>query len=133
MKAERFRESLDHINDKYIEEAAQYGNGQALPGSVPQKNVKPFRAMKVWRAVAIAACALLAVGVGFTAIGLLADGRKASRSDAANAPVYEGKYYDDYSNSFDASVAYSEEFALPEEPGIIDEASGAGGFDAESG
>ena len=139
MKAERFRESLDHINDKYIEEAAQYGTGQVLQGSAPQKNAKPFRAIKVWRAVAIAACALLAVGVGFTAIGLLADGRKGSRSDAAYAPVYEGEYYDagdsfstgEYSNTFEDSDAYTEEFAVPEEPGLMDEASGAGSFETE--
>lgn len=125
MKAERFRESLDHINDKYIEEAVQ--------GSAPQKNVKPFRAIKVWRAVAIAACALLAVGVGFTAIGLLSDGSKASRSDAAKAPVYEGEYYGEYSNSFDDSDALTEEFAVPEAPAGSEAASDAGSFDSANG
>ena len=141
MKAERFRESLDHINDKYIEEAAQYGPGQSFQGSAPQKNVKPFRAVKVWRAVAIAACALLAVGVGFTAIGLLSDGSKASRSDAANAPAYEGEYYDagdsystgEYSNSFEASDAYTEDFAVPEAPAGSEAASDAGSFDSANG
>ena len=142
MKAERFRESLDHINDKYIEEAAQYGPGQSFQGSAPQKNVKPFRAVKVWRAVAIAACALLAVGVGFTAIGLLSDGSKSSHSDAAKAPIYDGEYYNDagdsfstgeYSNSFEDSDALTEDFAVPEAPAeSFDSASGAGSFEAET-
>ncbi len=64
MKAEKFSESLNNINDSFIEEAASY---QAPKEEIVQP--KAFRSLKVWRIVAIAACACLAVGVGILAIG----------------------------------------------------------------
>ncbi|MDO4529448.1 MAG: DUF4349 domain-containing protein [Lachnospiraceae bacterium] len=145
MKAERFRESLDHINNKYIEEAATYGTAYAqagiqgtdTPAAAKATSSKPFRAMKVWRAVAIAACALLAVGVGITAIGLTA-GNKGSYSGAANAPINGGAYYEDKYDggsydSFDGGAglystqdeAYTEDIAMPEDAGG-DAATGSG-------
>ena len=155
MKAERFSESLNKINDKYIEEAAAYGTAYAKAGlhgagaqaAAKATSSKPFRAMKVWRAVAIAACALLAVGVGITAIGLTA-GNKGSYSGAAQAPVNEGAYYEDGTASFGGDQektdggtgfystqdeAYTEDFVVPEDAGDYDAALGSGILGANSG
>ena len=114
MKAEQFNESLNKINDKYIEEAVTYGTSfgkeivsastQGAEKNYAASSSKPFRAMKVWRAVAIAACALLAAGIGVTAIGLSL-GNKGS-SGTAQAPINNESYYED---SFTANGAYDTE------------------------
>lgn len=69
MKTEQFSKALNNVNDKYIEEAADY-QGKAANASLKKQN-KPGRSnkgLKVWRAIAIAACAVLVAGISFVVI-----------------------------------------------------------------
>lgn len=143
MKAEQFSESFNNINEKYLDEAMTYnvqqaavtsaeGNARSQAGA-PSKASKPFRTMKVWRAVAIAACALLVVGVTATAVGL-STGRKGAATGAADSYYYEGEaegrdgaYYEDSYNAQEAGE-YEEGFY---DTGEYDAAVPAAG--AESG
>lgn len=94
MKAEKFSENMNNINDKYIEEAANYNAAQnaapVLQAPQPQKNGSS-KGLKVWRIIAIAACALLVVGIAGTAIGLSSGKRSDSNSKSgSSAPAYNG-------------------------------------------
>lgn len=81
MKTQDFQNALSNVDDKYIAEAASYKKTAA-------------RSMKIWRAIAIAACCLIAVPVTIFAAMMVSDatgwGAKAS-SQAA----YDGSYYEE--------------------------------------
>ena len=104
MKIEQFSEALGNVNDKYINEAIESKHST--------RNLKRTnRSLKVWRAIAIAACAILVVSGGLlaAAAGLggafnkgAADYRDtsmapASASEYSGAYVSDEAYYDDYS------------------------------------
>lgn len=120
MKAEKFSESLNQINDKYIEEAAAFRPAkETAPGKAPKKGSK---SMRVWRAVAIAACALLAVSVGAGVIALSSGGRSSSSYYKDAEAVYDGArvndtdaHTDEVPESFDTGAGMIEDGAAQEE------------------
>lgn len=144
MKAEQFSESLNNINDKYLEEAMSYnvqqaagsstaaaGTMRAQSANAPSKAAKPFRAMKVWRAVAIAACALLVVGVAATALGLSSE-RKGAATGTADS--YYGEAAESYGGAYDGSYNAAEAGEYEEgfyDAGEYDVAVPAGGAESE--
>lgn len=105
MKAEKFSESLNNINDRYIEEAVrseQTAPQQAFGGQLPPMSAAPVpnpsggqkpgssKSLKVWRIIAIAACAVLVAGIAVTAAALLSGkGNAVSKDAAMPAPVYD--------------------------------------------
>lgn len=119
MKAEKFSESLNQIHDKYIEEAAAF---QAAKEAAPSKGSKNgVKSMRIWRAVAIAACALLAVSVGAGVIALSSGGGNSSYYKKAEAD-YDGAwgndseaYTDEDPASFDTGAGMIEDGAAQEE------------------
>ncbi len=174
MKAEKFVASLNNIQDKYLEEAATFGEAAnaanqanraaetvAFTQATAEKDFqkaaanKTRRAMKVWRVVAIAACALLAIGVAATTIGLA--GRRGDSKMAAGGAYYEnaaegyapspGKdsyfledsadaAYDgdsDYFTGNNAAPEYYEDGAVSEESAGGELAAGSGPLTADSG
>ena len=114
MKIEQFSEALGNVNDKYINEAIESKHSTRDPKRMN-------RSLKVWRAIAIAACAILVVSGGLlaAAAGLggafnkgAADYRDTSMPPAG-AGEYNGAYvsddeayYDDYAK--DAAMAPEE-------------------------
>ncbi|MBR2696090.1 MAG: DUF4349 domain-containing protein [Parasporobacterium sp.] len=136
MKAEKFSESLTNVNDKYIEEAASYGSALSNRAAGANqadasyqtaasnqtvdfdKKTKPFRALKVWRVIAIAACALLAVGItGAAAIALSSGSKSSYRSEDAG-------YYDAGAANDTGSYMITDEF--------YEEPAAEGYYDSES-
>ena len=116
MKAEQFSESLNQIHDRYIVEAVTY---QApLSQKVPSGSSKTSRSMRVWRGIAIAACALLAVGISVTAISLLFGGKTSYQAgSAADAPDYNyrngaGSYDGGSYDTYDTYETYYEDGIL---------------------
>ena len=114
MNTKQFSEALSNVNDKYINEA--------LTSKAAPDPKKMRRSMKVWRAIAIAACAILVAGGGF--IGIIA----AIESGGAKSADYRdnGSYYS-YSDSYSDSYAGA---YVPDE-GIAAEAAGEYAFDEE--
>ncbi|MGI6071753.1 MAG: DUF4349 domain-containing protein [Lachnospiraceae bacterium] len=80
MKAKQISEVLSNMSDKYVEEAAKYKNPVT-------------KSMRVWRAIAIAACCLLAVPITIAAVAAVsraAGGRmKVAVTDALHSDYYE--------------------------------------------
>ena len=81
MKTQDFQNALSNVDDKYITEAATYKSSAA-------------KTVKVWRAIAIAACCLIAVPVTVFAALMVSNAtgmgqKKASSSQAA----YDAEYY----------------------------------------
>lgn len=81
MKTQDFQNALSNVDDKYIAEAAAYKHSAA-------------KAVKVWRAIAIAACCLIAVPVTVFAALMVSNStgwgqKKAASSQAA----YDAEYY----------------------------------------
>lgn len=130
MKTENFSKSLNNINEKYIDETVNYKTGSGT------KKTGLNKSLKVWRIIAIAACALLAVSITGAAIIATGTAGKKYKSDAyeytpdkggaaAYEPGYDGEtYYDsaggiaeDGSNSQNASGSGSSvifENSIPE-------------------
>ncbi|MBQ9032407.1 MAG: DUF4349 domain-containing protein [Parasporobacterium sp.] len=79
MKAEVFVQALNEVDDKYIEEAVNY---RPVSGH-----------LRIWKVVAIAACACLAVSMVFSVVGLqmMDSGRN---STATSSDRYYGKTAD---------------------------------------
>lgn len=94
MKAEKFSESLNNVNDKYIEEAASLNAPvqDLKEAPVPPANNSAVKGLRTWRIIAIAACAVLVAGIAVAAIGLSSSGRKGSA-------VYNGAAVPDYAPS----------------------------------
>ncbi|MCQ2512145.1 MAG: DUF4349 domain-containing protein [Lachnospiraceae bacterium] len=71
MKTEQFSNALNNINDKYVEEAATYQTKASTDTIVfenEKESKKAPKGLRVWRAIAIAACAVLVAGIGLVAI-----------------------------------------------------------------
>lgn len=89
MKAKEFSESLTNVDDKYIEEAAA-----AVP-KAKQPASKTSAGLKAWRAVAIAASAVLVTGITLLGLGAAGafDGAGASynyvKEEEYYAPAYQ--------------------------------------------
>lgn len=119
MKAEKFSQQLNQIQDKYIEEAAAFqAPKQPAAGKGP-------KSMKVWRAVAIAACALLAVGIGAGIVGLSSGNGDSSGTYKNEAVFTEPDYGEDGINSYDA-YAGGEQAAYTGEPELAEGAASGG-------
>ena len=74
MKANDFVQAMGQVNDKYIEEALVYKN-------------TVVKGMRIWRAVAIAACALLAVSAVLVTAGLM-NGRTEKNTVSSSSGFY---------------------------------------------
>ena len=111
MKIEQFSEALGNVNDKYINEAIDSKHSTRDPKRMN-------RSLKVWRAIAIAACAILVVSGGLLAaaagLGGAFNKGAADYRDTSMAPAGAGEYngayvsddeahYDDYAK--DAAMA----------------------------
>ena len=114
MKIEQFSEALGNVNDKYINEAIESKHSTRDPKRMN-------RSLKVWRAIAIAACAILVVSGGLLAaaagLGGAFNKGAADYRDTSMAPAGAGEYngayvsddeahYDDYAK--DAAMAPEE-------------------------
>ena len=113
MKAEKFSECLNNIDDKYIEEASSAGSqiSQNTPGfqtpPVPQSdNGKNVKGLKVWRIIAIAACAVLAVGLTIGAIALITGRSERYYQDAAPAPAGGANQMEDRDYQAEENMAF---------------------------
>lgn len=100
MKTSEFQNALTNVSDKYLEEAATYKRPAA-------------KAVKVWRAIAIAACAVLAVSVSIVGAALLLDGSSSGKiasggyqAETSPAMSYEGKTSSDSYTSGGSNYAY---------------------------
>lgn len=116
MKIEQFSEALGNVNDKYINEAidpkmdlaeitaetsAANANSQKATKQSTQDPKRIRRSMKVWRAIAIAACAILVAAGGLFAAAAGLGGAKSARDYS-----YSGAGADYYS---DAGTGYYSE------------------------
>ena len=97
MKAEELIQALSEVDDKYIEEAVSY-----------RRSVSK---MKIWRIVAIAACACLAASLVFTAVRLNSGYGSYSSKSTSNS-----LYYSDYEQET-AAAAYGDRY----EPAVVAE------------
>jgi len=98
MKKEEFSKALGEIDEKYVNEAIEYKASEEA--SQDLSKTKNFRkSMKVWRAIAIAACALIVVAGGIAGIAAIVSTNGAKSSSSY---ITEG-YYDEYAYSSDAS------------------------------
>ena len=123
MKAEKFSESLTNVNDKYIEEAASY------KAAASDSQTKPFKALKVWRVIAIAACALLGVGIAGAAAVAFSSGSRTSYQ-SADAGYYEEDIKDGGSymaNEAEAGGYMMDDYAASEAP-VSDDGSKSEGL-----
>ena len=78
MKAEVFVQAMNNVEDKYIEEALTYrSSGNHI---------------KLWKGIAIAACACLAVSIGAALIGLHADSQPTASRTASSDLYYQEAY-----------------------------------------
>ncbi|MBO4835828.1 MAG: DUF4349 domain-containing protein [Lachnospiraceae bacterium] len=146
MKIEQFSEALGNVNDKYINEAidskmdlAEMAAGQGSAGRKASNQAardpkRMRRSMKVWRAIAIAACAILVVSGGLlaAAAGLggafnkgAADYRDTSMTPAG-AGEYNGAYVSDEESYYD-DYAKDAAFAPEESEWKNESTSGADG------
>ncbi len=114
MKTEQFSNALNNINDKYVEEAANYQAEAATDAMVlktKKERKKAPKELRIWRGIAIAACAVLVAGIGLVVIAAnLSMG--GAHKDAAYEYAYEsaaGAYAD---NGMEG--AYSEAAAAPD-------------------
>ena len=103
MKTEQFSNALNDINGKYVEESANYqaealedavsnektsSNGTKVFESKKERKKTP-KALRIWRGIAIAACAVLVAGIGLVAIAA-----NLSMGGARKDTAYE--YADEY-------------------------------------
>ncbi|MCQ2529866.1 MAG: DUF4349 domain-containing protein [Lachnospiraceae bacterium] len=71
MKTEQFSNALNNINDTYVEEAANYqakASTDAIIFETKKERKKAPKGLRIWRGIAIAACAILVAGIGLVAI-----------------------------------------------------------------
>ena len=142
MKTEQFSNALNDINGKYVEESANYqaealedavsnektsSNGTKVFESKKERKKTP-KALRIWRGIAIAACAVLVAGIGLVAIAA-----NLSMGGARKDTAYE--YADEYAPAPDVYAdaktqdAYFEAVAPAEGATDYDEEkSGAGAY-----
>lgn len=138
MKTEKFSESLTNIEDKYIEEAAAgyvapetqpVGISPAAGIPLPPKKDPSSKGLKVWRIIAIAACAVLVAGIAVAAIGLISD-RKSDYYSGATAAAGGGSYMAEgeyYVAADEMPYATAEESAAYDSGGEAEKNGVAGG------
>jgi len=81
MKTQDFQNALSNVDDKYIAEAASYKSSAA-------------KTVKVWRAIAIAACCLIAVPVTVFAVLMVSNATGWGHGKAASSQAaYDADYY----------------------------------------
>ena len=133
MNTKQFSEALSNVNDKYINEALP---SQETPASdkVAAPSQKKLRThLKVWRAIAIAACAILAVGGGLAAWAAL-DGASYKRADSyrdyetSSSPSYNGAM--DGKNDMEYEAEAAGEYAMDEDVSFIPNEQPAGAKDS---
>ncbi len=116
MNTKQFSEALSNVNDKYINEAMQ-------PQESAQTPKKLRTHLKVWRAIAIAACAILVIGGGLAAWAAL-DGASYKSTDSyrdyemSGAPSYSTPSYNGAFDSKDGMIYEAEaagEYAIDED------------------
>ncbi|MBR5930736.1 MAG: DUF4349 domain-containing protein [Lachnospiraceae bacterium] len=131
MKIEQFSEALGNVNDKYInkaidpktdlnEFAAEDGGKRSHIKQFSQDPKKMRRHMKVWRAIAIAACAILVAAGGLlaAAAGLGGAFQKGSSDyrDSYMSPAGAGEYNGAYvSDEAEASYYESKDYNMASE------------------
>lgn len=142
MNTKQFSEALSNVNDKYINEAigdaeasgtetVKLSKAEVKAAEVSPDPRKMRRSIKVWRAIAIAACAVLVAGVGF--IGIIAavesgSGKSASYRDSDAYYSYDSYNYDSYSDGYaPAGSVMDEEAAYESEGYYAPEAKDASG------
>lgn len=138
MNTKQFSEALSNVNDKYINEAigdvdlsaetASAKSSKTVAKAAPDPR-KMRRSMKVWRAIAIAACAVLVAGGSF--IGIIATvesgGKSASYRDNESYYSYNSNdsYYDSYADSYAIPAGAAGEAAYEDEGYYVPEAKDA--------
>ncbi len=153
MNSKQFSEALSNVNDKFINEALTpdellqtqeeiSANGvltaQAAPGKAAQTPKKLRTHLKVWRAIAIAACAILVIGGGLAAWAAL-DGASYKSADsyrdyeASGAPSYNSGM-PSYNGAYDSKdeMAYESDagaYVMDEEASFIPNEQPAGAKD----
>ena len=157
MNTKQFSEALSNVNDKYINEALAPDEqlqpqeeistndvltAQAAPAKAAQTPKKLHTHLKVWRAIAIAACAILVIGGGLAAWTAL-DGASYKRADSyrdyetsgmpsysGTTPSYNGAYDSKDGMAYEAEAAGEYEYAMDEEVSFIPIEQPAGGKDS---
>ena len=109
MNTKQFSDALGNVNDKYIQEAIGKADAAGkTPARASQDPLKMRRSMKVWRTIAIAACAVLVASGAF--IGIIAAvesgaGKSADYRDTSGAAW----------NSYDSYAEAAGEYVYDEE------------------
>ena len=149
MNTKQFSEALSNVNDKYINEAMQPQEeistndvltAQAAPAKAAQTPKKLRTHLKVWRAIAIAACAILVIGGGLAAWAAL-DGASYKSADSyrdyetsgmpsysGTTPSYNGAYDSKDGMAYEAEAAG--EYAMDEDVSFMPNEQPAGGKDS---
>ena len=128
MNTKQFSEALSNVNDKYIKEALLSKEENAAADAPAPRKLRTH--LKVWRAIAIAACAVLVAGGALFAWAAL-DGASYKRSDSyrdyemSGAPA-NGAYDATSEMAYEAEASNSyvsdEEMALiPNQAGAIND------------
>lgn len=116
MKTEVFVQALNDVEDKYIEEAANYRRSSGH--------------MKIWRGIAVAACACLAASIGFSLIGInmMRNEERAAKS-VSNDMYFEEAAYDEaeyfaayapaaYEEAYEYEAAYEDDVMFDADGGM---------------
>ena len=129
MKTTDLQNALSNVDDKYITEAATYKSSAA-------------KAVKVWRAIAIAACCLIAIPVTIFAAFMISDATGGKGKAASSQAAYDADYYYEAttvaetraaSNSYAGGAAYEEAAEYEyDEPAMAAGDSGYGYSDSET-
>lgn len=120
MKKEEFSKALGEVDEKYVTEAINYNKSDLESQTTPiepkaQKTKNFSKSMKVWRGIAIAACAILVLGGGFIGVAAIlsntggyGSAKRDSYYDEPAESYYDGGDYKSYDYNYAAAEAAPE-------------------------